>query len=117
MDKVKGVKARKHSKSECVRKDHGEKDAERLVQACATDLGLPTEAAELAQLRKGDERKAILATLLRRRTVVGFEWIATRLHMGHSASVSRLVCGVKRDKKLEKKVNELDQLFQGADPV
>ena len=71
--------------------------------------------AELAQLRKGDERKAILATLLRRRTAVGFEWIATRLHMDHSASVSRLVCGVKRDKKLGKKVNELDQLFQGAD--
>ena len=115
VDKVKGVKARKHSKSECVRKDHGEKDAERLVQACATDLGLPTGVAELARLRKGDECKAILATLLRRRTAVGFEWIATRLHMGHSASVSRLVCGVKRDKKLEKKVNELDQLFQGAD--
>ena len=71
--------------------------------------------AELAQLRKGDKSKALLATLLRRRMAVGFEWIATRLHLGHSASVSRLVCGVKRDKKLEKKVNELDQLFQGAD--
>ena len=70
--------------------------------------GLPTGVAELAQLRKGDERKAILATLLRRRTAVGFEWIATRLHMGHFASVSRLVCSVKRDKKLAKKVNDLD---------
>ena len=108
VDKAKGVKARKHNKSECVRKDHGEKDAERLVQACATDLRLPTGAVELAQLRKGDERKAILATLLRRRTAVGFEWIATRLQMGHSASVSRLVCGLKRDKKLAKRVNELD---------
>ena len=71
--------------------------------------------AGLAQLRKGDKSKALLATLLRRRMTVGFEWIATRLHLGHSASVSRLVCGAKRDKKLEKRVNELDQLFQGAD--
>jgi hypothetical protein len=69
-------------------------NTERLVLACATDLGLPTGATELAQLRKGDERKAILAALLRRRTVVGFEWIATRLRMGHPASVSRLVCVV-----------------------
>ena len=115
VDKVKGVKARKHNKSECMWKDHGEQDAERLVLACTTDLGLPTGVAELAQLRKGDERKAILAALLRMRTTVEYEWIATRLHMGHPSSVSRLVCEVKRDKKLKKRVSEPNQLFQCTD--
>lgn len=112
VDKAKGVKARKRSKSQCVRNDHGEKDAARLILECAPELDLPTGAAELVRLRKGDKRKAMLAALLRKRTTVGFEWIATRLQMGHPGSVSRLVCGVKRDRKLEKRVNELDELFQ-----
>jgi REP element-mobilizing transposase RayT len=110
VDKAKGVKARKRSRSECVRQDHGEKEAERLIRQCAPHLGLPTGTAELAHLRKGDGRKAMLAALLRRRTTVGFEWIAIRLHMGHPGSVSRLACNVKRDRKLEKRVNELETL-------
>jgi hypothetical protein len=116
VDKAKGVKARKRSRAECVGRDHGEKDAERLIRQSTPDLGLPAGAAELAHLRKGDGRKALLAALLRRRTSVGCEWIATRLHMGHPGSVSRLVCGVKRDRKLEIRVNELVELLQCADP-
>ena len=112
VDKAKGIKAQKRIKSECVGKDHGEKDAERLILDRAADLGLPTGAAELAKLQKGDKRKAMLAALLRSHTTVGFEWIATRLQMGHPGSVSRLVCGVKRDRKLEKRVNELEKLLQ-----
>ena len=115
MDKAKGVKSRKRIRSECVRQDHGEKEAERLIRQCAPDLGLPVEAAELAHLRKGDGRKAMLAALLRRRTTVAFEWIPIRLHMGHPGSVSRLVCKVKRDQKLEKRVNELEKLSRCAD--
>jgi hypothetical protein len=57
----------------------------------------------------------MLAALLRRRTTVGFEWIAIRLQMGHPDSVIRLVCHVKRDRKLEKSVNELENLSQCAD--
>jgi hypothetical protein len=71
---------------------------------------LPAEAAELANLRKGDQRKAILAAALRRRTAVGAEWIAGRLHMGHPSSVSRQVGIVKRTRKLQKQVNELEQM-------
>jgi hypothetical protein len=56
----------------------------------------------------------MLAALLRRPTTVGFEWIATRLHMGHPVSVSRQVCGVKRDQKLKKRLNELAKLLQCA---
>jgi putative transposase len=112
VDKAKGVKAGKRNKAECVRKYHGEKDAERLILELSTDLGLPTSAAELARLPKGDTRKAMLAALLRRRTSVRFEWISTRLQMGHPGSVSRLVCGVKLDQKLEKRVSELEKLLQ-----
>lgn len=54
----------------------------------------------------------MVAALMRRRTTVGFEWIATRLQMGHSALVSRIVCGVKRDQKLEKRVKEPEKLLQ-----
>jgi hypothetical protein len=32
--------------------------------------------------------------------------------MGHPGSVSRLVCGVKRDRKLEKRINELEKMLQ-----
>jgi hypothetical protein len=54
----------------------------------------------------------MLAALLHRRTTVGYEWIATWLQMGHPSSVSRLVCGVKRDQKLEKRVKEPEKLLQ-----
>ena len=66
---LKSFKARKRSRCECVRQDHGEKEAECLIRQCAPHLGLPTGTAELA--------------LLRRRTTVGFEWIGIRLQMGH----------------------------------
>jgi hypothetical protein len=64
---------------------------------------------------KGDERKALLAALLRRPTAVGFEWIATRLGMGHPGSTSRQVGNVKRDGKLENQINELEKMLQCGD--
>ena len=68
-----------------------------------------TGVRELAELRKGDERKALLAAVLRRRTAVATQWIAQRLAMGHPGSVSRQVGIVKRDRKLVKKLNEHEQ--------
>lgn len=115
VDKVKGIKVRKRDKAECVGKDYWEKDAERLIRECASELGLPTAASELSRLKKGDGRKAMLAALLRRRSIVSFEWIAIRLHMGHPASVSRLVCSVKQNLKQKKRVDELDKMLQCAD--
>ncbi len=43
------------------------------------------------KLPKSDDRKVVLAALLRDRTSVGNSWIAKRLSMGHSGSVSRLI--------------------------
>lgn len=73
-------------------------------------LDLPTSAAESSKLRKGEERKAILATLIRSQTVVSTEWIARRLKMGHPAPVSRQVGNVKEDRKLQNQVNELAKM-------
>ena len=115
VSKAKGVKAQKRRKAEGVGRDYSEKDAERLVQECGPRLGLPVAAAELSYLRKGDERKALLAALLRRRTTVGFEWIASRLQMGHPSAVSRLVGNVKRKRNQEKRLNELEKMFQCKD--
>lgn len=111
VDKVKGVNAPKRRKAEGISKDYGEKDAERLIQACGPGLGLPVRLEELAELRKGDPRKALMAAALRQRTTVGFDWIAKRLSMGHPGSVSRQVSLVKRQRKLKKQVDEMDELF------
>ena len=115
VNKVKGVKARKRRTSECVGRDYGKLDAERLIETCGPRLGLPTDSEGLAELRKGDERKALLATLLRSRTTVGFDWIAKRLAMGHPGSVSRQVGKVKRDRKLKKRTVELEKMLQCED--
>jgi hypothetical protein len=64
----------------------------------------------LEALRKGDERKALLAGLLAGKTTVSREWLGQRLGMGHSGSVSRMLGEVKRNKKLGKRLDELDSL-------
>ena len=86
-----------------------------MIARYGAQLGLPTKAGELSRLRKGDERKALMAALLRGRTAVSTEWIATRLCMGHPGSVSRQVGIVKRDRKLLKKINELEKMFHCGD--
>lgn len=78
-------------------------------------LKLPEAAADLAQLRKGDARKAVLAAILRAQTTVGFDWIAKRLAMGHPGSVSRLVSQMKRDRKWKERANEMEKMFHCGD--
>jgi hypothetical protein len=51
----------------------------------------------MAELRKGDARKILVASSLRQRTTAGNPWIAERLAKGHSRSVSRLVIAAARD--------------------
>ena len=88
-----------------------------MIKRYSAQLGLPTKAGELECLRKGDERKALMAALLRGRTAVSTEWIATRLCMGHPGSVSRQVGIVKGDRKLLKKLDELEKCSTaGTDP-
>ena len=63
----------------------------------------------MADLRKGDERKAMMAALIRWQTAASTEWIATRLRMGHPGSVSRQVGIVKKNRKLLKQLKELEK--------
>ncbi len=82
-------------------REHGEKEAERIVGNGMKTLGGSSGAASLAAMRKSDERKILLACLLRERTSVSNEWIATRLSMGHPGSVSRMVSATRTDKHLK----------------
>lgn len=92
-------------------KGHGEAEADRLVRDVGKVLGLPTGKSLLEKLRKCDERKVLLAALLRRRTSVRLEWISRKLVMGHPGSVSRLLGGISKDRALAKRLEELDKML------
>jgi len=115
VDKAKGIRARVSRKAAGLEKDYSEKDAEQIIRRCGPELGMPVGEKDLGHLRKGDERKALVAALIRWRTAASTGWIAKRLQMGHPGSVSRQVGIVKKDKKLRKKLNDLEELFYCGD--
>jgi hypothetical protein len=96
-------------------RDYAVRDAERIVVKYCTALGFPHHASELSLLRKGDERKAILAALVHMRTGVGMDWLAQRLHMGHPGSVSRLIGVVRRNLTLSRKLETLEKMLFSGD--
>ena len=73
--------------------------------------GLPLESAKLAELRKGDPRKVLVAALLRKCTSVGNRWLAQRLAMGHTAGVSRLLVVFQRDTSNLKALAKLEKML------
>ena len=93
-------------------KAHGEAEAGRLAGEALTQLGLPADPKELANLRKGDGRKVLVASLLRQRTTAGNPWIAQRLAMGHSGSVSRLVSAAAKHPPTLRKLAKLAKLLK-----
>ena len=88
-------------------RDHGEKEAERIVRRSMKSLRLALTAEALAKLPKSDRRKAALASLLRERTSVGNSWIAARLAMGHPGTVSRMLGACKSDPEIASIRDEL----------
>jgi hypothetical protein len=94
--------------------DYGERDAERLVAEGARVLGISAEPGDLALMKKGDERKALLAALLRQKTGVATAWIARRLAMGHPGSVSRLIGSVRKDPVLANRCRKLGTMSFGG---
>jgi hypothetical protein len=111
MEKLKGGKRTRPRKGTAESwREHGERDAEDLISRYAPELGLPAGSKELEGLRKGDERKALLAGLLARKTTVSREWLGQRLGMGHPGSVSRMLGAVKRNRKLRARINEIEKL-------
>jgi len=88
-------------------RDHGEKEAMRILREGSLILGLPSAAAALADLRKTDPRKVQLAILLRTHTTVSNAWIAERMAMGHPGSVSRSVSEGRSNKVLMKEMEDM----------
>jgi hypothetical protein len=68
-----------------------------MEQFAGPRIGLPESLSELGELRKGDPRKVICAALVKSRCAVTNEWLATRLVMGHPASMSKHVHQLGRD--------------------
>ncbi|MDE0837078.1 MAG: hypothetical protein OSA84_12080 [Akkermansiaceae bacterium] len=60
----------------------------------------------------GDTGKVLVAVLLRERTAVGNRWVAQRLAMGHTGSVSRLVGAFGKKKEELTKLRELEEMLQ-----
>ena len=83
-------------------KDHGHAVAERLATAGCGYFGWRDE--ELGALPKGEERKALIASLIHRETTVPLDWISERLRMGVRAGVCR---SIKRHRERVKNDPEL----------
>lgn len=111
LEKVPGRKVGASRRVGGAEKDHGEKEALRIVKEGSRMLGLPLQQAELANLRKSDVRKVQLAILLRTHTTVSNGWIAQKLTMGHPGSVSRSVTDGRADTKLTKIVKEIENVL------
>ena len=75
-----------------------ESEAERIVGAVGTALGLSMKRENLMLLKKGDRSKVICAAIAKGRTAVGNGWLAERLAVGHGSYVSTLVQRNRRGK-------------------
>jgi putative transposase len=72
---------------------HDEQVAEELLVAGL--IALKLKRSELTLLKKGDDRKKVIAWLIRRNTSVRNDWISNALIMGNVATVSRGVSAVE----------------------
>jgi len=99
--KSKFLAARKGYSDEQVR-DHGEKEAERIIAAAAKLFG--RDGSDWTTLPKGDWRKGLVAGLIRERSLVPNGWVARRLTMGATGAVSRAIREARERAKSERKV-------------
>lgn len=106
----KSTVAKKGSISSAPVKAFGESEAEALIVKGLEMMDLVEELQNLSELPKGDSRKVALASLVRMRTSVSNSWLAERLSMGQSGSVSRLIKSGLDDEETkiwERKLNEM----------
>jgi putative transposase len=78
---------RKSSRDAKVRREHGEEEAGRLIEAALNYLELRPD--DLPGMKKGDRRKLAMTALVRQRTTVSNVWLADKLHLGHMSRVSQ----------------------------
>ncbi len=91
-------------------REHSEERAEALVKAGLMVCGLGEE--DLAGLPRGDERKAVIALVVKRETTVMLDWIAQRLSMGARSTVSREVDALAKGLAGSQKLSELVDAIQ-----
>ena len=111
-----GAKTRKRgSVAGAAVRAHGESEAERIIRIIGAELGLPKSAEDLDLLRKGDSRKVICAALVKSRTSVKNDWLASRLRMGHPATVSQLVSRTLKNPKSLKILKKHEKTYKSKD--
>ena len=114
-DKLRSLVEGKRSRAvgdDPVARSHDEAGAEELAVRALAAVGLPSDIRALAELRKGEGRKILVAALLRKHTAAGNRWLAQRLAMGHTGSVSRLIGAFGGDSENQKKVRELESMLK-----
>ena len=60
-----------------------------MIAVAEEELGLKPE--DWVDLKKGDWRKGLVASLVRERGLINNGWLAERLHMGARNAVSRII--------------------------
>lgn len=75
---------------------HDEREAEKLFQNGLICCGITEE--DLPNLKKGDDRKKVIAWYIRKKTSVRVEWITQRLKMGVTSNFSRYMREVEESK-------------------
>jgi hypothetical protein len=68
--------------------DHGQRQAERIIQEMLA--ALMVDEVELLAARKGDWRKRLIGQRVRADTSVSLRWLAGRLKMGSEGHLSRI---------------------------
>ena len=69
--------------------DHGERRAERILEAGLEHFGVRRE--ELRSAAKADRRKGLVAALIQKETTVRVDWISQRLSMGERSYCCRTI--------------------------
>ena len=85
--------------------------ARKLIERALGILKLPE--ADLPHLKKTDERKMLIAWLLKTRTTVSNQWISKQLSMGHHANASNAARFVARnpERRLATQRKQIESLF------
>lgn len=96
---------------DAVAKSHDEAGAEELVIRMMEAVGLPQAKKDMANIRKGDERKVLVAAMARKHTFVSNSWLTERLVMGHTGSVSRLIGALRQNKAMVRKMKKIEKML------
>lgn len=110
-----GPKRKKGSVAGAAANAHDQNEAERLAAAALQALGLPSKPSELAGRGMWIEEKALIATLIRRRTGVKNRWVAGRLAMGHEGNVTRATRRVNGHPARSKNLAKLEAMLVSED--